>query len=153
MKLRILQLGLLFLLTAIPGFSQSAEDLEAKYGQPFKAYLIRPTVMMTVKYAENGQASEMLIAKRIDDGSNSTIAPVIVREIVEELVPVNSRGVKVDSPKQLPLGLGRSPVLVEEYENVSITYQRIDIKEAPACSGTAAILIRWKNRTGTTAKQ
>lgn len=153
MKLPMLQLVLFLLLASSSAFAQTAGDLSSKYGQPFKAFLIRPTVMMTVKYGENEQVSEMLIAKRLEDGSNPTIAPVIVREIVEELVPVNSRGAKTASSKRLPLGFGGGPIAVEEYENVSIAYQTIDIKEAPGCSGTAAIIIKWKNRSEAAAKQ
>ena len=101
--------------------------------------------MMTVKYSKAGQVSEMLIAKRIEDNSNPTIAPGIVKEIVDELVPLPSRGAKLFAARPLPLGFGTSNGF-EDYENVSITYETSNIKSAPQCSGTAAIIVKWKNR-------
>lgn len=138
-------MSVVLFVSAIPAFSQTAHELNTRYGKPFTAYLIRPTLMMTVKYSKAGQVSEMLIAKRIEDNSNPTIAPGIVKEIVEELVPLASRGARVFTSRPLPLGFGTSNGF-EDYEKVSIRYETTNIKSAPQCSGTAAIIVKWKNR-------
>ena len=143
-----MKIALLFLLFAFASTitsGQTSASLTSKYGEPFTAYLVRPTVMMTVKFDANGQVTQMLIAKKIEDNSNPTIAPVVVRELVEELVPVADRGAKILSSKPLPQGFGTEYGL-EQYQYVSIRYETINIKGAPQCSGTAAILIKWKER-------
>ena len=145
-EMRKLLFSIALFLLALPVSAQSVKEIEAKYGYSFKAYLIRPTVMMTVKYAENGQVTEMLVAPRIEDISNPTIAPLIVREIVEELAPTALRGAKLTAPeKKLPYSLNikfPKSTDVEEYENVSITYR---IRNEPnQCSGVAVIIIKWK---------
>jgi len=146
--MRKLLLSIALFLQVLPIFAQSAEEIDAKYGQSFKAYLIHPTVMMTVKYAENGQVAEMLVTRRIEDDSNPTIAPVIAKEIVEELAPPIRRGAKLNPPeKKTPYFSNiklRTSTVIEEYENVSITYKNRN--EPDACAGVVVIIIKWKNR-------
>jgi hypothetical protein len=77
--------------------AQTSGDLAAKY-LAVSAYEVRPGVLMTVKYAGDGQACEMTLEKRhstskdkdIDIGSN--IPAKVIDELSDELAPEADRG-------------------------------------------------------------
>lgn len=143
---RLIQITLVLAFAAISAWAQSSVDLKSKYGAPFKAYEIRPGIMMTVKFDENGQASEMRIERHAATDStvylDTTIPPFLSKDIVEELVPVAERGTKGEF-SGLMLIIGGSGTSTDDYENVAITYYTRQSKE---CSGLVAIVIKWKKR-------
>lgn len=143
---RLIQITLVLAFAAISAWAQSSADLKSKYGVPFKAYEIRPGIMMTVKFDENGQASEIRIERHAATDSmvylDTTIPPFLSKDIVEELVPVAERGTKGEF-SGLILITGGSGISTDDYENVAITYYTSESKE---CGGLVAIVIKWKKR-------
>jgi hypothetical protein len=143
---RFIQISFVLLFVTLSAGAQSSDDLKSKYGAPFKAFEIRPGIMMTVKFGENGQASEMRIEHHAATDSkvylDMTIPSYLFKEIVDELVPVAERGAKGEF-SGLMLIVGGSGTSTDDYENVAITYYSNQSKE---CSGLVAIVIKWKNR-------
>jgi hypothetical protein len=90
----------LLALISIPIFAQTAPDLERKYGPPIKVFQIRSGIFMTVKYDDVGQVCEMVIERRLTTESrvdlDSTLPDPLVKELIDELAPVNTRGKRID---------------------------------------------------------
>jgi hypothetical protein len=152
--LRLTQVGLVVAFAAVSIWAQTADDLKTKYGEPFKAYEIRPGIMMTVKFDESGRASEMRIERQAATEKtiylDNDIDQALAKEIVDELVPVSARGAKGDSFGLMTInGLGGTEL--ENYENVDISYYfkvSTNKKESgKILSGIVAIVIKWKNRS------
>jgi hypothetical protein len=87
---------LVFLSSRIPALGQSAADLAAKYPS-LSAYEVRPGILMTAKYTEDGQVCEMVLEARhyqtpqnIDFGS--VIPAKLEDRLIDELVPTSERG-------------------------------------------------------------
>jgi hypothetical protein len=102
MRLRLLQICLLLMLAAILAWWQTSDDLNSKYGPPQQSYQIRPGIFMTMKYNVDGQVCEMSVEKRhIQASGTINVEPTIIlsaaemKEITEELVPMNQRGAKI----------------------------------------------------------
>lgn len=154
MKLRLLQTGLLLMLTTIPVWAQTSADLNSKYGTPQQSYEIRPGIFMSVQYNADGQVCEMSVEKHhIKVSGVINVDPTVIsademKEIVEELVQMNQRGAKSKN-----LGLysinGVGGTKMDDYENVYITsYFKVSAsKKAIVNNGTVAIVITWKNRS------
>jgi hypothetical protein len=133
---------------AISVRGQTSEDLAAKY-PAVAAYEVRPGVLMTVKYAEDGQACEMTLEKRhrsskekdVDLGSN--IPPKLIDELTDELAPESDRGLATSrylSPDSYVAG-GVS-YTKRDYQNVSI---EVHGDTSTSCDGgEKVVVIRWK---------
>ena len=154
MRLRLLQIGVFLLLAAIPAWAQTSGDLNSKYGTPQQSYEIRPGIFMTVKYNADGQVCAMSVEKHHIQASGiisvepqTIISAAEVKEIIEELVPVNQRGAKIGFGHISISGSGGTET--DEYENVySTTYFQVSSsKKAIVNYGTVAIVITWKNRS------
>ena len=91
---------LLIIFSSICAVGQTSTDLERKYGPPVKVFAVRPDVMMTVKYGEDGQACEMALERKHLVGStvsqNTTLSDKLIDELVEELAPPAVRGNRTD---------------------------------------------------------
>ena len=91
---------LLIAFFGISAFGQTAAEMESKYGPPVKAFEVRPGVLMTVKYADDGQVCEMVLERRhtTESGVNldSTLSDKLVNELIDELAPVAVRGERKD---------------------------------------------------------
>jgi hypothetical protein len=86
---------LLLTLVATAG-GQTSSDLSAKFSQ-ITAYKIRPDVLMTARFAADGQVCEMALEKRqkTDNGIDlftKFFAETEVRSLMDDLVPENERG-------------------------------------------------------------
>jgi hypothetical protein len=144
-------LGLcLVVVFAASAWGQTAADISAKY-PVVNAYEVRPGILMTTKYAGNGQVCEMVLEKRhktvekTDFGS--TIPHELVRQLLDELVPTVDRGkttkryLRGDSESTIS---GNVEITESEYENVSI---EILGSLSPGASGDMVVTIHWKKRT------
>jgi hypothetical protein len=130
--------------------AQTSEDLGAKY-PAVAAYEVRPGVLMTVRYAEDGQACEVTLEKRhssskdrdIDLGSN--IPSKLVDELTDELAPQADRGPATSrylSPDSYVAG-GVS-YIKRDFQNVSI---EVHGDTSTSCDGgDKVVVIRWKKR-------
>lgn len=129
---------------ALSSQAQSLSELRAKYGSPTEAYEIRPHILMTVKYAEEGQVCEYVIEARhtSKDGvrGESLIQRNTANEIIDEVVPISLRGRLIN---RISFNGGCSGISFERYEQV-------EIQTSGTCSSTEgngidSIIIRWKN--------
>jgi hypothetical protein len=128
--------------------AQTSGDLAAKY-LAVSAYEVRPGVLMTVKYAGDGQACEMTLEKRhstskdkdIDIGSN--IPAKVIDELSDELAPEADRGPATSrylSPDSYVAG-GVS-YIKRDFQNVSI---EVHGDTSTSCDGgEKVVIIRWK---------
>jgi hypothetical protein len=137
-------------MVAVPACGQTSGDLATKY-PVVSAYEVRPGILMTAKYAEDGQACEITLEKRhqtpekIDLGS--TIPRERVKQLIDELVPASEKGQPTKRYlKGAESTIGGGVVDTEsEFENVSI--QIVGSTSESCDSGDEVVTIRWKKRT------
>jgi len=160
---------------AISALGQTASDLAAKYPS-VSAYQIRPGILMTAKYSNDGQVCEMVLEARhyqtpekVD--LNTTIPAKLENSLIDELVPPSERGELKNrwsnkDPKDAWLDpdsftAGGVSYTKRSYENVSIEehgYYRChedpSSKLKTDCSegGDEVVVIRWNKRACTTPK-
>jgi hypothetical protein len=136
-------------LAAISASAQTPMELRARYGEPqmrqlknnhlvVERYLVRPNILMTIKYTKQGRACEALIepvplstpatgrGEHAPEGDYMSTAEVI--KIIDELVPVEQRGKKVGEgsmnggdPEMRLHHPGCWGAYFADYENVTIT--------------------------------
>ena len=87
---------ILLLIVAATAWAQTSTDLSAKFPK-ITAYKIRPDVLMTARFAADGQVCEMALEKRqkTDNGIDlftKFFAETEVRSLMDDLVPENERG-------------------------------------------------------------
>ena len=136
------------LFTAPTCFAQSSSGFEAKYGVGLKVYQLRPGVVMTANFAQDGQVCAMYIERRhiSESGIDMRIKlePELITELIDELVPESERG---DKGKNYGLERITGPISdsIYDYENVSIVL--FGSADNDKCTGVSAIRIKWKNRS------
>lgn len=134
------------LLVCAAAYPQSRTDLRSKYGPPYEAYEVRPHVLMTVTFDEDGQACEMVIeARHTKKGGgvngNHLISQAIAEEILNEVAPPEQRG---KGGRVITFSGGCSSITSYEYENASI--YRSEQCLAGGGKAVQAITIQWKHR-------
>jgi hypothetical protein len=141
----LLKLSLILVALTVAASGQTATDLAGKY-HPVSAYELRPGILMTAKYAADGQICEAVIETRhyhppngIDLGS--TIAESTEHELIDELVPPANRGKETSRWLKNSYLQGGILHLEHDYENVLIT------TDGSENSGDEIVTIRWKKRT------
>ena len=129
---------------------QTSADLSSKYRQ-VTSYELHPTVVMTPKFAADGQVCEMVIERRQSTDKGIVFATFFseqeVREFVDELAPAADRG--RDLTKHLNgIVTGGSIITEYNYENLLV---RVYGVTRPAPAGDRVIIISWPKRgCGTT---
>jgi hypothetical protein len=124
---------------------RSGGELRARYGSPLEAYEIRPHVLMTVRYSEDGQAYEYAIEARHASpdkvAAESLMSSRVAREIVDEVVPLPQRGPRMSS---MEFRSSCNALGIESYENVEIR----TFTTCPSAEGNrvASVTIRWTKR-------
>ena len=119
--------SLLFLaLSAIAASAQSASELKGRYGDPdVERFLVRPGVTLTVRYASDRTACEMLIGpiRSIIPRNEPTtyMRPELMTDIIDEVLPDANRGKLLSS---YVTKSGSNEIDFKEYENVTITRVR-----------------------------
>jgi hypothetical protein len=105
-------------------FAPGAQDLRKHYGEPdTERFIARPGISLTVQYASDHLACEMLIESPrqllLQKNSEGTaLSPEKVTEILDEVVPVSTRGKQLN---QVVAEAGCNVFTSTIYENVSIT--------------------------------
>ncbi len=139
----------LMALVAVSAWGQTSADIGAKYSA-VNAFEVRPGILMTTKYADDGQVCEMTLEKRhyqpdkVDLGS--TIPNELIDRLLDELVPSSQRGPATSRwlHPDSTVGGGVS-YIKQEFENVFV---EIYGGYSEACdSGDQIVVIRWKKRT------
>lgn len=151
---------LAFCLTAVVAVDgQTSNELAAKFPR-VSAYEIRPGILMTARYAADGQVCETVLEARhykteqIDLGS--TISRKVEDSLIEALAPENQRG-KPTRSRWLSTDIGGGVTYTRrDFENVRVDiygaycgYQsRSSAKQTPCnTGGDEVVVIRWKKRT------
>jgi hypothetical protein len=145
MPKRLCLLQIVLVLTAGAVVAQRSTELQSKYGSPLDAFVIRPGLLMTAKYAADGKVCEMFIIEARTPGSNiglrTPLTPETVPALIDELVPDGERGSKLRWPVQTQ---GMTLQAFYRYENVSIELVQ---NLLPSKGWSDGILkIKWSNR-------
>jgi hypothetical protein len=126
---------------------QTSTDFSAKYPE-FKAHEVRPGILMTEKYATDGQVCEVTLEKRHSTlkGVNlgSTIPSELTKQLVDEVIPPADRGKRVGPFSKWDYVTTISGSLITKeatYENVSI---EIDGTLSSCEPGDVVVTVRWK---------
>ena len=143
-------LGSGFLLTLLCGlqaaFGQTSADLSTKYRQVV-SYLLRPTVIMTPRFAVDGQVCEMAIERRQNTDTEIVIATSFseeeVHELVDELAPEAERGRNLTRHLN-GFVAGGSIITQYSYENLLV---QVYGTTRPEPTGNSVIVITWPKRT------
>lgn len=90
----------ILLLTLVPSaWAQTSSDLSAKYPQ-VSAYWVRPDVLMTAKFAADGEVCEMTLLKpeKTDSGivSGLSFSKKEVQSLIDDFGTAKSAGAKSD---------------------------------------------------------
>jgi len=139
---------ILFPLLVIPAgaVAQTSADLSSKYHQVI-SYELHPGVVMTPKYAADGQACEMVLEKRQKTNSGMVFGVSFskkeVKGLVDELVPEAERG--RDLTTTLNTMVDGGFIMTEyTYENVLVRVYGIT---RPSPASDRVIIITWPKRT------
>jgi hypothetical protein len=138
MKSQILLVFTLLALCCVSVFGQTSSELQTRYGTPVEeTFKVRNVLLMTVKYAADGRACEMVFegVKRESANSNSALSENLVLELIDEFVPLAERGEK-SKFYGLTLWTGQEGQTNYSYENVFIHYFIRQKK----------LFIEWQNR-------
>ena len=130
---------------------QTSADLSVKYRQ-VTSYELRPDVLMTPKFAADGQVCQMVLEKRqkTDAGIvfGAAFSGAEIKELVDELVPGAERG--RDLTTILNTTIDGGFITTEyTYDNVLI---RVYGVTRPEPGGDRVVVIRWRKRTCGTAQ-
>jgi hypothetical protein len=158
----VARIALVFgLLSGASVCGQTVSDLSAKY-PAVSAYEVRPGVLMTAKYAVNGQVCEMLLQRHYSPNqpdADTTIPAKLERELIDELAPEAERGPTTSTWLRNSFTAGGVSHIERDFVNVLVvidgTYWCTDDSDGKAnCGhgGTKVITIRWKNRTCASGK-
>jgi hypothetical protein len=125
----------------------SQNERFSKY-QRVEAYEVRPGILMTPRYAADGQVCEVAIQK--DHYFNGTIQydselpREVVIQIFDELAPPAERGPQTinDELARLSLYAGASVTSFLDYKNVAL-----DVSRPASSPGDIVAVIQWKGRS------
>lgn len=140
---RLIKLLLAILLAVVPGFSQSADELQQKY-QSLDAthFIARPHIVITVVFSGDGHAQHITITHQESSASDKFFAKLLpsstVTELIDELAPANRRGQLIN---EITFSSGCVSVHATHYERVMISRITTCTSEG---SGESSAEVRWK---------
>ena len=125
--------------------SQSATDLSTKY-PVVTSYEIRLGILMTPKYSADGQVCQMSIERQRSTKSgvmmDSFLSDKLVKEIVDELVPLSERGKPAlggSEDNATIVTVGGTTEFIHAYEKI-----RYSVFYGP--NRESVVLLVWENR-------
>jgi hypothetical protein len=137
---------ILLLTVVVVALGQTSADLSAKYPH-VTGYKVRPDVLMTAKFAADGQVCEMTLEKRqtTDTGIvfGDTFSDTEVRSLMNDLVPENERG------RNLTRALNETVAgdfMTEEYKYENVLIHVYGITRPAGAAGYRVITITWPKR-------
>lgn len=123
--MRIIFTAFILLLYVSAAFGQTESDIEMKYGKPVNTYVVSEHIWMTPEYTVDGQVCQMrLYSKRITSNTNylSQRLPFEeLKEVLNQLVPLNLRGAKKESFASTATG-GGAVWTTYPYEKVTFIF-------------------------------
>ncbi len=152
---RLVTALLLMLVVAAPCLAQTSTELRRKYGEPetlsqkssrilVERYMVRPGIMMTVKFGDGGRACELRIEPRRSQTQNARRVEIMeaaaAQQIIEDLAPASERGRLINTSDAQ---FSCASIIFQQYERVMIA---VTTRCAAQGGGTYSIKIRWKDR-------
>ena len=130
------------LFMAIRSHSKSTIELSAKY-PVVTSYGVRPGILMTPKYSDDGQVCEMSFERQRATRSgvvmmDSSMSDERVKDVVDELVPDSERGPALEG-NGIMMTTGGTTEFVYMYEKI-----RYNVFRGPHRENV--VLIVWQNR-------
>ena len=137
---------ILFLITVVTAWGQTSADLSAKFPH-VHAYKVRSDVLMTAKFATDGQVCEMTLEKRQKTDTvirfGDTFSESEVRTLVDALAPAQERG--KDHTRVLNETVDGDFITTEyTYENVLVRV--FGLTRPAGAAGDRVIIITWPKR-------
>ena len=138
---------LAIILLTLPAMAQTRDEFRQKYKSPEVGdYVVRPSVVMSVKFADEplwkDYACEAIIKHESTTtssiGNSETMSSELVSEIIDDVVPIERRGRHVN---ELSVNGGCTGMRISMYEHVVIN-RVTRCKEAGG--GTYRASIKWK---------
>jgi hypothetical protein len=142
---------ILLLTLAVAAFGQTSADLSTKYPSVI-AYRVRPHVLMTARFASDGQVCEMTLEKgqRTDTSIpyDDSFSNEEVHSLMDDLAPEGQRGRDLTGRFQGTIE-GLSYTTVYTYANVIVhVYGIRQLGEGQVgAAGYKVIVITWRTRT------
>jgi hypothetical protein len=137
---------ILLLTLGVAALGQTSADLGAKYPH-VTAYKVRPDVLMTARFAADGQVCEMTLEKRettdTDMRFGDSFSGKEVQGLMDDLVPQNERGRNLTRALNEDID-GDFITTKFTYENVLFRVYGIIRPEVAA--GDKVIIITWPKR-------
>ena len=147
---------------AVPVLGQTAVDLGARY-QTLRVYEVGPDILMTARFAVDGQVCEMALEpRRYQQKANTIVSGATLSRdrlegLIDELVPEAERGKRAKDPLEGFTSIsGHSTSTSFNYEKITVTlYGSIGdpivenglIKGFARGTGEEIAIITWRNRT------
>lgn len=101
---------IVFCASLAPAFGQTLQEVERRYGKPVPVYSVSEHIWMTPDYSEDGQVCRMrFYPRRLGlerDYLGSQLLFQELNQVLNEIVPPDSRGSKKDRFGQTSLGGG-----------------------------------------------
>ena len=124
-------------------YAQTASDLAGKY-HTVAAYKVRPGILMTAQYAEDGRVCKMILQRYYmpdQTDADSTIPGTLRDQLIDELVPAEERGPATSRWLKNSSIAGGVTHIERDFENVLI------VIDGAVSEGDKIVIIHWKNRT------
>jgi len=137
---------ILVLILGVAALGQTSADLSAKYSH-VTAYKVRPDVLMTARFAADGQVCEMTIEKRETTDTvirfGDSFSEKEVQGLTDDLVPQNERG------RNLTRALNED--IDGDFITTKFTYENVlfrvyGILRPKDAAGDKVIIITWPKR-------
>jgi hypothetical protein len=121
------KLAIVITVFVVSAFGQSRAEIEAKFGQPVKAYQVGDRIWMSPTYASDGQVCRMTFYPQRFSSTKAYLINQLLfdefRSVIDTIVPVATRGAQKE-----PFGNGRwnasngGSWVAFVYERVTISY-------------------------------
>ncbi len=138
---------ILVLTLGVAALGQTSADLDAKYSH-VTAYKVRPDVLMTARFAADGQVCDMTLEKRQRTDTrivfgDSSFSDTEARSLMDDLVPENERG------RNLTRALNEA--VDGDFITTNFTYENVlfrvyGILRPKDAAGDKVIIITWPKR-------
>ncbi len=138
----------LMVLVTVFASGQTSGNLAAKY-PVVSAYQVRPGILMTAKYTDDGQVCEMTLERRYtpdQTDADSNIPGKLEDQLIEELAPTAERGSATSRWLKNSYIAGGVTHAERDFENVLIEI------DGTVSAGDKIVVIHWKKRTCVDAK-
>ena len=142
----MVRICILFLVFVVAAFGQTSADLSTKYPH-ITAYKVRPDVLMTARFAADGQVCEMTLEKRQKTDTaivfGSTFSEQEVLSLLDDLVPEAGRGRNLTRALN---GTIDGSFITTDYTYENVLIRVYGITRPAGAAGDRVISVTWPKR-------